>query len=192
MSLDTLMSGNPCGPGGPTDWLFPSLALCPWTCPVLFVTRDGIRSSQPGMSPFPRKGTTTGPCYKVKMSRREKLLTWVSAVPANSFPSQEGGRPGPSMWLYQRTAHMLYLEVAGIHRGGKAAGPDRIPQECCCHMPDPPGLEVESSLLCSLIFLGWAYTGLMGASFVPGWGPAVTVIDGPCPWGPMAAKYSGT
>lgn len=100
MSLDTLMSGNPCGPRGPIDWLFPSLAFYPWACPVLFVTRDGIRSSQPGTSPFPRKGATSGPCHKVKMSGREKLLPWVSAVPANSFPAflppgREGGPAHP-------------------------------------------------------------------------------------------------
>ncbi|XP_074177990.1 transport and Golgi organization protein 2 homolog isoform X2 [Rhinolophus sinicus] len=68
-------------------------------CPD-YGTRDGIRSSQPGTSPFPRKGATTGPCHKVKMSGREKLLPWVSAVPANSFPAflppgREGGPAHP-------------------------------------------------------------------------------------------------
>lgn len=97
-SLGTLMSGNPCGPRGPTDWPFPSLALRPWACHILCVTRDGIRSSQPGTSPFPRKEATTGFCHKVKMPWREKLLAQVSAVPANSHlsPSWERGRPIPS------------------------------------------------------------------------------------------------
>lgn len=65
------------------------------------------------------------------------------------------------MWLHQRKPTCYTWRWLG-HRGGKAAGPARIIEECCCHMPDPPGLGVESSLTCSHIFLSGAYTGLHG------------------------------
>lgn len=34
----------------------PFPCLCPWACHVFCVTRVGIRSPQPGMLPYPRKG----------------------------------------------------------------------------------------------------------------------------------------
>lgn len=52
------MSANPCGPGGPTAWLFPLLALHPWAYHILYVNRARTRSSDPVMSPYPRKGAT--------------------------------------------------------------------------------------------------------------------------------------
>lgn len=60
-------------------------------------------------------------------------------------------------------------------------------QEYSYHVPGPPGLEVESELMCSHICLSWAYTNL-----VLGWGPGATMMDGPCPWEPKVAKDSGT
>lgn len=52
-------------------------------------------------------------------------------------------------------------------------------QECRCHVPSTPGLEVECGLLCSHICLGSARTEAFGCSLVPGWRPVVTVRD---PW----------
>lgn len=83
----------------------PFTCLCPWACHVL----------------------SLGSCHipgKAKMSQpRDDNVQGGEAVLVNSFPvflppGCEAESPGLLTWLHQRAAHMLYLEVAGRHRGG--------------------------------------------------------------------------
>lgn len=51
------------------------------------------------------------------------MLVQMSAILENSFPSSlppgcKARRPDLPTWLHQRTGHIVYLEVAGMHRGG--------------------------------------------------------------------------
>lgn len=57
------------------------------------------------------------------MFRREKVLVQMSAILENSFPISlppgcKAGRPDSPTWLHQRAGHIIYLDVAGVHRGG--------------------------------------------------------------------------
>lgn len=134
MASGSLLSANPCGPAGPTAWLFPSLALCSWACHVLRVTRAGIRLAQPGDVPSPQeKGKCSSRLQHENIWEGEAVGTGVCCsskflpcLPPSWVEKERlcvAGKPNLPKWLHQRAmwrelraAPLLHSQAAGMHR----------------------------------------------------------------------------
>lgn len=94
------MLASPCRSGGPPIWFFLSLALCPLACHVLCMTKVGIRSSQPGIQPYPRKSknvlATRSKCPGERSCWHGCLLSWqIPFLPPSLLGMRLGGLDRP-------------------------------------------------------------------------------------------------
>lgn len=184
------MLASPCRSGGPPIWFFLSLALCPLACHVLCMTKVGIRSSQPGIQPYPRKSknvlATRSKCPGERSCWHGCLLSWqIPFLPPSLLGVRLGGldRPRGSIrgqptcctwrcWDAQRRVGCWRLLV----------------QPRCCR---------SAAAMC-LVHLAWRWSMAscashicLGSACIRSHGHQPCVRWGTCPWGLMATKDSG-